>query len=173
MQAGPRAFGDGKHPSTAMLLAALEGIAPEQFTPTRALDVGAGSGILSFAMAARFGCPVIACELQREAFEVLQENIAANGYGGRITALHANGVAHPQLQQAAPFALVVMNILAEPLLALAHAVGAVLEEGGVLMLSGLLAWQEEAVREAYLGLGLELSARLSSGDWVALIFQKP
>lgn len=172
IEAGAAGFGDGKHPTTAGVLAALEAIGDE-FMPARALDIGAGSGILSFAVASRFGCPVIAGELERQAFETLRNNIAVNGYSERIEPLQADGFAHPRIGDAAPYDLIVMNILAEPLLALAADSATHLAGGGVLILSGMLTWQEPQITQAYQSLGLELAARLTVGDWVTLSFVKP
>ena len=173
LQAGAAGFGDGKHPTTAGVLAALEAIDPDAFQPERACDIGAGSGILSFAVASRFACPVWAGELDRQAVETLQKNIVANGYGGRIHALSANGFDHPEFKKQAPFDLMVMNILADPLLALAADAERLLARDGVLILSGLLSWQEPQIRESYQLLGLELAARLTLQDWVTLSFVKP
>lgn len=173
LQAGAAGFGDGKHPTTAGVLAALEAIDPDVFQPERAADIGAGSGILSFAMASRFGCPVWAGELERQAVDTLQKNIAANGYVGRIHALSANGFDHPELKKQAPYDLIVMNILADPLLALAADAERMLARDGVIILSGMLSWQEPQIREAYQSLGLEIAARLTLHDWVTLSFVKP
>lgn len=171
--AGAHAFGDGSHPTTAMVLAALEALDPAEFQPCASCDIGAGSGILSFAIAARFGGEVVAVDISAKAIETLQQNARDNALDNRLIALQANGFDHPAVATRAPFDLIVMNILAEPLLQLAAAAETHLAPGGVLILSGLLQWQEEAIREAYLGLGLELASRLSLNDWVALIFQKP
>lgn len=173
IEAGAGAFGDGKHPTTAGVLAALEAIDAQAFTPERAADIGAGSGILSFAIASRFGCPVWAGELDTQAVETLRKNVDANDYAGRIHAVHSAGFDHPGLKQHAPFDLIVMNILAEPLLALAADAERALARDGVLIISGMLAWQEPQIREAYQSLGLELAARLSAADWVTLSFVKP
>ena len=173
IEAGAGAFGDGRHPTTAGVLAAFEAIDPEIFTPEKAADIGAGSGILSFAIASRFGCPVWAGELNAQAVETLRKNIEANGYAGRIHPLSANGFDHPALKKEAPFDLIVMNILAEPLLALAAAAERMLARDGVLIISGMLSWQEPQIREAYQSLGLELAARLTLQDWVTLSFVKP
>lgn len=172
IRAGADAFGDGAHPTTAMMLAALEAIDPA-FAPRIACDMGAGSGILAMAITARFACPVIAAELERQAIEILQENALHNGLEGRISAIHSDGFRHPAIRTAAPFDLIVMNILAEALLALATDAVSHLASEGVLLLSGILIWQETAIREAYAALGLELTTRLSLGDWVALGWQKP
>lgn len=173
IEAGAHAFGDGRHPTTAGILAALEAIDSTAFQPERAADIGAGSGILSFAVASRFGCPVWAGELDAQAVETLRKNAAANGYEGRVHAVHASGFDHPELKKQAPFDLIVMNILAEPLLALAADAERVLARDGVILISGLLAWQEPQIREAYQSLGLELAARLTLQDWVTLSFVKP
>ncbi len=173
IEAGAHAFGDGNHPTTAGVLAALEAIDSESFMPERAADIGAGSGILSFAIASRFACAVWAGELSPQAVETLRKNVAANGYGGRIQAVHAAGFDHPELKSQAPFDLIVMNILADPLLALAAAAERALAREGVLIISGMLAWQESQIREAYQSLGLELAARLTLKDWVTLSFVKP
>lgn len=173
IQAGAHAFGDGSHPTTAGVLAALEAIDPDAFTPERAADIGAGSGILSFAIASRFGCPVWAGDLDSQAVETLRKNAEANGYTGRVTALHSDGFDHPDLKKQAPFDLIVMNILAEPLLALATDAHRLLAREGVLIISGMLVWQEPQIREAYQSLGLELAARLTLQDWVTLSFVKP
>ncbi len=172
IQAGATAFGDGAHPTTSGVLAALEAIDPDAFSPRIAADIGAGSGILALAIAARFACPVIASDIERQAVEIMQENFAASPYASVLTALYADGFNHPELQTRL-FDLIVMNILAEPLLSLAAAAESQLAPEGVLILSGLLVWQEAQIRSAYQSLGLELSARLTVGDWVTLVWQKP
>jgi len=171
--AGAGAFGDGRHPTTAGVLAALEAIDADAFQPRRAADIGAGSGILSLAMVNHFPCHVWAGEMDRQAFETLHENIQKNGLEARITPVHACGFDHPHLQANAPYDLITMNILADPLLALAADAEAALAPGGALLLSGMLVWQEETVRIAYRALGLELASRLTLGEWVTLVFLKP
>ena len=173
ISAGAHAFGDGNHPTTRMVLAALSAINPKEFNPRLACDMGAGSGILSLAIAQQFSCPVTAVELERKAVETLRENAAANGMADRITAIHSDGFRHADVKVHAPFDLIVMNILADPLLMLAADAAASLASGGVCIISGLLLWQEAQIREAYEGLGLELAERLSMSDWVCLLWQKP
>lgn len=178
LSAGAQAFGDGTHPTTRGVLAALEMLDPAAFTPRHACDMGAGSGILSFAILQQFQCPVIAVEIEKTAVSILAENARANGValdgaGGNFRPLHANGFAHPEIARAAPFDLITMNILAEPLLRLAGAATQHLAEGGVLIVSGLLTWQEAQISDAYQSLSLELTARLTVGDWVTQVWQKP
>jgi len=171
--AGADAFGDGSHPTTQGVLAALEAIDPNAFTPATAIDIGCGSGILTLAIARMFDCPVLASDIQASSVEATCQNAAKNHLADKITAVQANGFAHPAIQSSAPYDLMVMNILAEPLMALAADADAHLNPGGVLVLSGLLQWQEPEIRAAYQSLNLELASRLTLGDWVTLIFQKP
>lgn len=171
--AGATAFGDGTHPTTAGMLAALEAIDPALFTPRAACDIGCGSGILSLAIARAFACPMIAADVAASAVATTRENLRTNGLEARVQVVQADGFAHPAITAAAPFNLIVMNILADPLIALAAAADAHLAPGGVLIISGILAWQEENIRIAYQQLGLELAHRLSIGDWVTLVWQKP
>ena len=205
ISAGAHAFGDGNHATTRMVLAALSAIDPQHFIPRNTCDMGAGSGILSFAMARQFGCPVVAVEIERAAVETIKQNAAVNGFSislpqrgrvgvgadgapaeqynaplltsprmgeGWIIPIHADGFRHADVAANAPFDLIVMNILADPLLMLAADAYANLAPGGVCIISGLLRWQEAQIREAYAGLGLELAERLSMGDLVCLIWQK-
>jgi ribosomal protein L11 methyltransferase len=130
LSAGAHAFGDGAHETTRSTLAAMETIDPSLFTPRYALDVGAGSGITSFAVLHRFGCPVLATDVSASAVETLSSNISANGLAAQVQALRADGFDHPAIAKAAPYDLIVMNILAEPLMRLAAEAYAHLADGG-------------------------------------------
>jgi ribosomal protein L11 methyltransferase len=87
--------------------------------------------------------------------------------------VHSDGFRHPDIRARAPYGLITMNILAEPLLRLATDAEGHLAESGVMILSGILLWQEPQIRDAYQGLGLELASRLVVDDWVTLCWQKP
>jgi ribosomal protein L11 methyltransferase len=169
--AGAGAFGDGSHESTRGVLEMLARLDPLAFTPRIACDVGAGSGIISFAIAQKFGCPVLATDIAKSAIETLCENIRGHT-GASITPLQADGFAHPKIASNAPFDLIVMNILPEPLLKLAGAAEAHLAAGGALILSGILLSKESIIIQAYQLLELELTARIVIGDWVTLLWQK-
>jgi ribosomal protein L11 methyltransferase len=171
--AGAHAFGDGSHPTTRGMLEVIAGLDAVVFTPHRAIDIGAGSGILSFAIVGKFRCHVIAVDIMRSAIDMIEENAHTNGYAGYVRALQADGFDHPEIAARAPYDLITMNILAEPLLKLASEAAAYLAPEGVLILSGILLWQETQIREACSALGLALSARVVIGDWATLVWQKP
>jgi ribosomal protein L11 methyltransferase len=76
------------------------------------------------------------------------------------------------LKARAPYDLVIANILAPPLIALAPAVAASMAPGGRLLLAGLLEGQAEAVASAYRRRGLMLAGRIDHGEWPTLIMRK-
>jgi ribosomal protein L11 methyltransferase len=171
IEAGAAAFGDGTHESTRGVMEALARIDPAAFAPRNACDIGAGSGIISFAIAQKFGCPVLATDIAKSAVDTLKDNIA-NNLTAAITPIHADGFTHPEIAACAPFDLIVMNILPEPLVRLAGAANAHLAGGGVLILSGILLSKESIIIQVYQVFELELTTRIVIGDWVTLLWQK-
>jgi ribosomal protein L11 methyltransferase len=80
----------------------------------------------------------------------------------------AEGFDHALLAGRAPYDLVIANILAGPLIALAGDFADAVRPGGHLLLAGLLTTQEPAVRAACFTAGFRLSARQMNGDWSIL-----
>ncbi|RMD49000.1 MAG: methyltransferase domain-containing protein, partial [Alphaproteobacteria bacterium] len=167
------AFGTGHHGTTRGCLLALDRLEREGVRPARVADIGCGTAVL--AMAAAHLWPqarILASDIDPVAVETARANLAANGLAGRIETLVAAGLDHPRLAAAAPFDLILANILKGPLIALAPAIAAHLAEGGVAVLSGILREQAEEVVAAYAAEGLEERARIEDGDWVTLILAR-
>ncbi len=161
------AFGTGTHPTTALCLAALSDLLGDR-PGARVLDVGTGSGLLAIAARKLGGGRVAGNDNDPVAVRVARENAALNG-----VALDLNERDVPEQQ--GPFDLVLANILANTLVALAPALAAQLAPGGVVLLSGILRPQEEEVRAAYLAAGL---VPLPGGDrrqdeWSLLALERP
>ncbi|MFN0089796.1 MAG: 50S ribosomal protein L11 methyltransferase [Acidimicrobiales bacterium] len=74
VQAPGEGFGPGDHPTTAMCLAALEGLGPGP-----ALDAGCGSGLLAQAWAALGRGPVVALDVDPRAVDHARRSLAAAG----------------------------------------------------------------------------------------------
>lgn len=162
-----RAFGSGTHGSTRGSLIAIDRcLASGPFE--RVLDIGCGSGILALALAASTQARVVASDWDAAAIETLRANAAANGLGERITALLEDGVG-PGVRAHAPYGLVAANILAEPLIAMAADLGEVTAAGGILILSGLVAPQEQAVLAAYGEAAFAHRMTLVQGPWSTLV----
>ncbi|HEY6004687.1 MAG TPA: 50S ribosomal protein L11 methyltransferase [Anaeromyxobacter sp.] len=153
------AFGTGSHATTSLCLAALSDLLALR-PGASVLDVGTGSGILAIA-ADRLGAGRVAAnDDDPKAVEVARENAGRNGASVEV-------VSRPLEAVEGTFDVVVANILANTLVELAPAIAAKLAPGGVVLLSGILAPQEEEVRRAYRALGLEPfpSGDRRDGEW--------
>ena len=73
------------------------------------------------------------------------------------------------LRSAGPFDLILANILADPLIAMARGSARNLAPDGALVLSGLLDRQAERVLEAHRPWGLRLREQIEQGPWVTLV----
>ncbi len=167
------AFGAGGHETTRGCLLVLDRLAAAGRAPARALDLGCGSGILAIAIARTWRIPVLAADIDPAAVGLARENAAANGVGDLVEAVTSDGLAAAEIARGAPYDLVVANILAEPLIALAGGLSDSLAADGRLVLSGLLTRQEEAVVAACARAGLAVVDRVRLGDWPTLVLGRP
>jgi ribosomal protein L11 methyltransferase len=121
------ASGTGEHPCTRLALRALE----KTVTPGCIfIDIGTGSGILSIA-ALRLGAAVaVGCDLDRTALNAAQENFKLNGMAAHLVAGSANSFRESSA------GVIVANINATVLLALADGLLTLLSPGGTLILTG-------------------------------------
>jgi len=165
------AFGTGEHETTSGCLIALQRLARRRRV-RRVLDMGCGSGILAFAAARLWRAPVLAVDVDREAVRVARINARANRVGRWVRAIAADGYADRRVRASGPFDLIIANILARPLVAMAKDLSAHLAPGGVAILAGLLNRQEAQVLSAHRAQGLTLADRITIGDWPTLVLCK-
>jgi ribosomal protein L11 methyltransferase len=166
------AFGTGHHETTTLCLALMGELAKaREFA--RVLDLGCGTGLLAIAATKLWKKRVRASDIDAVAIEVTRENARANDASSLVRTIVADGMDNPALASGAPYDLIVANILAGPLTRLAPSISAALARNGVLVLSGLLAWQENLVLSFYRPHGLVLRERRRDGPWVALRLERP
>jgi ribosomal protein L11 methyltransferase len=135
------AFGTGTHATTAMCLEWLDAIVTRG--AARAIDYGCGSGILAIA-ALRLGVArAAAFDIDPQALVASRDNAADNGVAARLEIVPTDAALQPGAD------LVVANILAGPLVALAPRLAALCAPGGQLALAGLLEAQAGEVLTAY------------------------
>lgn len=135
-----RAFGSGSHPTTRLCLRFLA----ERVRPGfRVLDYGCGSGVLAIGAARLGAAQALGVDIDPEAVDTAQANARRNGVEA------ATAFLLPDLEPPQEHDLVVANILARPLLALAPLLGARVAPGGWLALAGLLEAQAESIAQAY------------------------
>lgn len=163
------AFGTGHHATTAGCLKAF-GEYLEKTKPTSVLDLGCGAGTLAIAAAKILGLPVMASDIDAAAVRVTLENAQENEVGGLITAVESEGFADPAL--IGTFDLIFANIMAGPLIEMAPDIAAHTNDGGTIILSGLLESQTQKVLAAFGDAGFKLSRRNASEDWATLTLKK-
>ncbi len=161
------AFGSGEHASTAGCLAMIERLA-KQARISRPLDMGCGSGILSIAMAKTWRVPVLASDIDDEAERVTRFNARRNGVQPLVRAVSGPGYRSRAVSQAAPYDLIVANILARPLISMAGDLARHLAPGGWAVLSGLLERDGRRVLAAHQAHGLRLAHWSPRDGWLTL-----
>ena len=130
------AFGSGTHPTTALCLRWLDALAAEGGLAGRTvLDFGCGSGILALAALKLGAAAAVGIDNDPQAIIATADNAQRNGV--------AIDAALPQDAPAGTYPVVVANILASALDALADILAARTATGGRLAMSGILAGQED------------------------------
>ena len=132
------AFGTGAHPTTRLCLRFL---AENVACTDSVLDYGCGSGILAIAAAKLGAANVVGVDIDSQAIRASVDNARENGV--RAQFVHADALSADR------FAIVVANILANPLRLLAPALAARTQTHGRIALSGVLAPQANDVAAAY------------------------
>lgn len=164
------AFGSGEHETTRGCLLAVDRLPAVLAARPRVLDVGCGSGILAIAAAKRWPTArVLAVDNDPVAVAVAAVNLAANRVATRCRAALSDGLRSSVVRRAAPFDLILANILADPLVAMAAPIGRSVKLGGHVVLAGLLVRQVPEVLAAYTAQGLRLAERHDLDGWSILV----
>lgn len=169
------AFGTGNHETTRLCAERIvslrdacraKGLACESMS---VIDAGCGSGILAIsAVRSGFG-EVVGFDNDPLAVEISRKNADANGVNAAITFLQSDLISGLSGRAAD---LVVANIQADVLMRFAAQLVAAVKPGGVLVLSGILGEECEAVRRAFEETRLsKRSGQFEMGEWRALEFQ--
>jgi ribosomal protein L11 methyltransferase len=144
-----RAFGTGKHPSTALCLEILELILGESFSKkmgsvTSVLDVGTGSGILGIAAAALGVRRILGLDIDPLALEVAQENLYRNGVQEIMSVSSM-----PLHQVDETYDLVMANLTGPVIIQMAANLSRCVSPKGWLLLSGILNQEMEEVVKSF------------------------
>lgn len=153
------AFGTGSHPTTALC---LQWLAENVSGGETVIDYGCGSGILAIAAMKLGAKRAVGVDIDATAVATARSNAAANAAGAEFMLPGA---------ELEPATIVVANILANPLKALQPVLTRLTAPGGRLVLSGILAVQEDQLIECYGG-DLPLTRYRESGGWVCLAGRK-
>lgn len=152
------AFGSGTHPTTALCLRWLDSLVLRGKT---VLDFGCGSGILALAALKLGASAAVGVDNDPQALAATADNAERNGVGDQLQ------VFLPENEPAATYPVVVANILAVALDALAETLASRVAPGGVIALSGILHGQEGPLMEKYSTWFDQLEA-VQDGDWMRI-----
>lgn len=141
------AFGTGNHETTRLCVERLVARAESHGTKGRVIDAGCGSGILALS-AVRLGwADVAGFDNDAEAVRVSEENAALNDLAGVVRFATADLVTG--LPAGTQAEVVLANIQADVLMRFVPELVGAVAPGGLLVLSGILAHENERVREAF------------------------
>ena len=160
-------FGTGAHATTRLCLTALEGLVRGG---ERVLDLGCGSGILSVA-ALRLGAgSALAVDIDDKCRDAALENAGLNGIGPeRLDILVGNLLTAEAVAAkiGGVYDVVLANIVADVIIALAPRVRGLLNPGGTFLCSGVIEGRTAEVEAALADSGLEVLERREDGGWYA------
>jgi ribosomal protein L11 methyltransferase len=165
------AFGTGHHGTTAGCLAMID--RQLKMHPVRhALDLGSGTGVLAIAIAKATRRPVLASDIDPVADHIARANARINNAHQWLTSITATGFNHRKFAEMAPFDLIVANILAGPLQALAPSLARHLAPSATVILSGLLPHQKARIVANYRTQGLKYEHAHYQSGWLTLVLSR-
>ncbi len=173
------AFGTGTHPTTQLCLELMENYFDDRQQtvsqgPWSIIDIGCGSGILSIAALKLGADSALGVDIDAGSIDNARENARTNSMGDEL--ILDVGSVREILDGKFPLRkapLVVANILAPVIIRLfAAGLPELIEEDGVILLSGILQEQAQVVIEAAQAHGLRVCEQKQMGDWVALAMSR-
>ena len=160
-------FGTGEHPTTQLCLALLE---KRIQGGERVLDLGCGSGILSIAALNLGAASAVAVDIDELCQRVAAENAALNGIGpDRLAVLCGDILSDADLLEklGSGYDIILANIVADVIIALAPVVKTLLAPSGHFLCSGIIAGREAEVADALRRNGFAIADTYSAKDWYA------
>ena len=156
-------FGTGHHQTTRLMLQFIHTLNMEN---KRVLDFGCGTGILSIFARMKGASFVLGTDHDEWCIQNARENVVLNDLDGiEITARALNDVE-------GPFDVVLANINLNVLKDHVRQLYTLLNPGGILILSGILCSDREALSRVYSEAGFHLRAAQSEGDWLAMQWER-
>ena len=159
------AFGTGSHETTAMCAEAIE----KRVRPgDSVLDVGTGSGILSIAAVILGAGRVDAVEIDEDAALSAAGNFKRNGVTESIRLIRRDIRDYREAcrGKALSFDIIVANLTGNLVIEILPALKGLLKKDGKIIISGLLAEEEDRISRATGACGLTLEEVNRRGEWI-------
>ena len=155
------AFGSGDHETTRLVLQVLD----QRVTGgERVLDVGCGSGVLSIAALRLGAASARATDIEEDAVVVAKRNAELNGVSASMQVS-----TQPLAEIDGVYDIVLANIETRVLVNMPKDLQARMAPAGVLILSGILRGERDALLAVYAAMKLE--ACLEEGEWCACVLR--
>lgn len=159
------AFGTGTHETTRLVMQMMD----DKLKPgKRVLDVGTGSGILAI-MAAKLGArSVVALDIEQESFDNARENFRLNRVAGKIRMILGSLDALSDAEQK-PYDWILANLQRSVIETMLPELVTRLRRFGKIVLSGILAEENEWVQQTLPTHGLSIAQSGRDGEWMAYL----
>lgn len=158
------AFGTGQHETTSMCLSYAEQL---DLSGKRVLDVGCGSGILGLSALLLGAEHAELVDIDIQAVDVARHNAEINGLADKAT-VHAGNLTE---QTTGTFDVVFANLTADILAGLYEDIASVVHDGTTVILSGILDFKLDFVKQLY-GKQFTVVSEREKGEWRALMLTK-
>ncbi len=158
------AFGTGNHETTSMM---VETILENDMENKNVLDMGCGTGILGILATMKGAKKVTAIDIDEWSFKGSNENAALNNIGN-MTVKQGDA----DLLGSEKFDIILANIHKNVLLTDMAAYTKVLNQGGLLVMSGFYTEDKQDIKIKAESLGLKDNGFKIKNNWVAYAFRK-
>jgi len=155
-------FGTGEHQTTKLILRLLEKIIKPGM---KVLDVGSGTGVLAIASVKLGASRAVAVDFDEICLENCKENCVLNGVVNSVQIL--TGEIDDVIEK--DFDLILANIQKNVLLEIADKIKSKLKSGGIVILSGLLESDKDAIEKKYHSLGIRTLQIEKMDEWIAIV----
>ena len=159
------AFGTGSHPTTKNVLLLMEDM---DFKDKRVVDVGAGSGILSYGAYLLGARDILVIDNDEDAIKVSMENLININKNNSIEFIVNNLLDGVDKK----FEVIIANIVADVIIMLSDYLETNLEDEGIFLVSGIIAEKWPAVFDKIVECGLSLEKKIEEDGWVTAKFIK-
>ncbi|QIL50530.1 50S ribosomal protein L11 methyltransferase [Weissella coleopterorum] len=158
------AFGTGTHPTTKLMLQALEMIVRGN---EKVLDIGTGSGVLSIAAKQLGVGEVLATDIDEVAVRSAQTNLDLNPVAKDVVVIASDLL--KDVPKREKYDLIVANMLTEVLLPLIPNVEEYLRPGSKFLLSGIYFDKIKVIQEQLINANFIIDEIMQIGDWYGVI----
>lgn len=157
-------FGTGHHETTRLMILQMGNM---DLTDKKVLDFGTGTGILAIFASKCGASTVYAIDNDQWCIENAIENVVQNGCSDIEVGLGGLEVANGQR-----YDVILANINRNVLIDSCSAISELLNENGLVLLSGILLKDEDDIKNTFIQYGFEVLKTIIENNWMSVLFRK-